>query len=89
MANKNQLAAYPPKIRQKWSFLVDKAGKSVPEVCDLYAISRKTYYKWRRADHADGRYIPREEHPETKIKGEVQVCIAEEKLRINYGPMKI
>ena len=89
MANKNQLAAYPPKIRQKWYFLADKAGKTVDEVCDLYAISRKTYYKWRRIDHADRKYVPRKEHPETKIKGEVKIYMAEEKLRINYGPMKM
>lgn len=89
MANKNQAAAYPSKIRQKWYFLVDKAGKTVDEVCDLYVISRKTYYKWKAIDHTDRKYIPRKEHPETKIKNEVRICIAEEKLRINYGPQKM
>lgn len=89
MANKNQVAAYPPKVRQKWYFLADKAGKTVGEVCDLYCISRKTYYKWRRKDLGSVKYVPRKEHPETKIKGEVRICIAEEKLRINYGPVKM
>ena len=41
MANTNQQAAYPPKIRARWYFLVNKAGKTVGEVCGLYAISRK------------------------------------------------
>src|SRR3989344_7898949 len=89
MANKNQAAAYPSKIRQKWYFLVEKAGKTVDEVCDLYDISRKTYYKWRGIDHGSRMYIPRKEHPETKIKGGVRICISEEKLRLNYGPKKM
>src|SRR3989338_261586 len=89
MANKNQAAAYPPKIRQKWYFLVEKAGKTVDEVCDLYDISRKTYYKWRAMDHGSVLHIPRKEHPETKIKGEIRICVSEEKLRLNYGPKKM
>jgi len=89
MANKNQVASYPPKIRKKWYFLVDKVGKTVNEVCDLYMISRKTYYKWRKNDLGDRIYIPKKEHPETKIKGEIKIFICQEKLRINYGPMKM
>ena len=89
MANKNQVAAYPPKIRQKWYFLTEKAGKTVEEVCGLYDISRKTYYKWKAKDLGSRMYIPRKEHPETKIKGAVRICIAEEKLRLNYGPRKM
>lgn len=89
MANKNQSAAYPAKVRQKWYFLAEKAGKTVDEICSLYLISRKTYYKWRRIDHASRSYIPKKEHPETKIKDEIKILIAEEKLRINYGPMKM
>jgi len=89
MANKNQAAAYPSKVRQKWYFLVEKAGKNVNEVCDLYCISRKTYYKWRRKDFGSRIYIPRKEHPQTKIKGGIKIFICEEKLRINYGPRKM
>jgi transposase InsO family protein len=89
MAHKNQAAAYPSKIRQKWYFLVEKAGKTVDEVCGLYAISRKTFYKWRTIDHASRIYVPKRAHPETKIKGEIRIFISEEKLRINYGPRKM
>src|SRR3989344_5442306 len=89
MANKKQQAAYPAKVRQKWYFLVEKAGKTVDEVCSLYLISRKTYYKWKAVDHADRSYVSKKEHPETKIKGEVRICISEEKLRLNYGPKKM
>jgi len=89
MANKKQAAAYPPKIRSKWYFLVEKAGKRVNEVCKLYFISRKTYYKWRNIDLGDRIYIPKKEHPETKIKGKLKIFICEQKLRINYGPRKM
>ncbi len=89
MANKNQEAAYPSKVRQKWYFLVEKAGKTVDEICDLYDISRKTYYKWRAKDLGNKKYVPRKEHPETKIKGEIKIFICEEKMRINYGPLKM
>lgn len=91
MANKNQAAAYPPKIRQKWYFLVEKAGspKTVDEICDLYAISRKTYYKWYARDHGGHEHRPKKEHPATKLKGEVKTFVCEEKLRINYGPLKM
>src|SRR3989338_4426654 len=89
MANKNQLAAYPSRVRAKWYFLVEKAGKSVGEVCEIYMISRKTYYKWRKKDLGSRIYVLKKEHPETKIKGEVKIFICEEKLRINYGPRKM
>ena len=89
MANKNQLAAYQSKVRAKWYFLVEKAGKTVDEVCGLYMISRKTYYKWRAVDRGSRKHIPKKEHPRTKLKGEIKTFICEEKLRINYGPRKM
>ena len=88
MANTKQSAAYTPKVRQKWYFLVEN-GKTVDEVCDLYFISRKTYYKWKTIDHKDRAYVPRREHPDTKLKGEVKTFVCKEKLRINYGPKKM
>lgn len=89
MANKNQKCAYEAKVRQKWYFLVEKAGKTVDEVCDLYMISRKTYYKWRKKNLGSRMYISKKEHPETKIKGEIRIFIENEKKRINYGPLKM
>ena len=89
MANKKQTAAYPPKVRQKWYFLVEQAGKTVDQVCGLYFISRKTYYKWRKIDRNSHVHKERKEHPDTKIKGEIKIFICNEKLRINYGPKKM
>lgn len=89
MANKKQKSAYEPRVRARWYFLVGTVGKTVNEVCDLYFISRKTYYKWRKKDLGSRTYIPKKEHPETKIKGDIKVFICNEKLRINYGPLKM
>lgn len=89
MANTKQAAAYPPKIRQKWYFLVEKVGEPVDKICDLYAISRKTYYKWRAIDCGSREYIPRKQHPQTKIAGDLKIFISEEKLKTNYGPKKM
>jgi putative transposase len=89
MANKNQRCSYEVKVRQKWYFLVEKTGKTVGEVCDLYFISRKTYYKWRKKDLGSRSHLSKKEHPNTKIKGEVKIFICEEKTRINYGPLKM
>jgi transposase InsO family protein len=89
MANRNQRCAYEPKVRAKWYFLVEKTGKTVDEVCDLYFISRKTYYKWRTRDLGSKMYQPKKEHPQTKIKNEIKIFISNEKKRINYGPLKM
>lgn len=89
MANRNQKSAYGHKVRAKWYFLVEKAGKTVDEVCDLYFISRKTYYKWRNIDLGSRSHIPKKEHPQTKIKDDIKKFICDEKLRINYGPLKM
>ena len=89
MANKKQQPAYPVKVRQKWYFMVEKLEKTVDEVCKIYMIPRKTYYKWKTIDHADRTYVPKKEHPDTKLKGEVKIFVCAEKLRINYGPLKM
>lgn len=89
MANKNQTPAYPVNVRTRWYSLVDRRGKKVDEVCDMYFISRKTYYKWRMYDLGSTAYVRRKEHPETKIKGAVRVLIYDEKKRVNYGPKKM
>jgi len=88
MSNK-QPAAYPPRIRNKWYFLVEQAGRTVNQVCELYFISRKTYYKWRAMDRGSPAYISKKEHPQTKIKGEIKQFICGQKLLINYGPKKM
>jgi len=89
MANKGQSPSYPPKVRQKWYWLVDKGGKTVKEVCELYFVPRKTYYKWRRLDLGDHAHIPERVHPNTKLKGGLKEMVIKEKRLTNYGPKKM
>lgn len=89
MMKKQHEPAYGPKIRSKWYFLVEKAGRSVNEMCSLYAISRKTYYKWHAKDHGSRKHNPRQIQPRTKLTSEIKIFIESQKLRTNYGPKKM
>lgn len=87
----SKLAA-PKELRARWYLQVEKYGKSVPEVCKIFGVSRKTYYKWYLKDHPRmgglGR-PPRKTHPHTKIFGDLRVVIVEAKRKYNYGPKKM
>lgn len=81
----------PKHVRARWYLQAEKVGKPVSEVCQLFGISRKTYYKWYRRDHPVmkvGRG-PRKMHPQTKIYGNIQVVIVDLKTKYNYGPKKM
>jgi transposase len=81
----------PKELRFRWYLQADKYGKSVKEVCTIFGISRKTYYKWRRKDYPSGRptYHPRKQHPNLKLTGRVRLLIYNAKLKYNYGPNKM
>jgi transposase len=90
MTNERNNPCYSRKIRNKWYFLVDYAGKTIDEICSLYFISKKTYYKWRRRDlKEDRKYIPRKTHPNLKLTHNIKIIIEETKLKTNYGPEKM
>ena len=81
----------PRELRFRWYLQVDKYGKSVGEVCQIFGISRKTYYKWRAKDYPHGRptYHPRKQHPNLKLTGRVRLLIYNAKIKYNYGPNKM
>jgi len=85
------LLSAPKEIRARWYLQADKYGKSVKEVCPIFGITRKTYYKWYRRDHPYGMTgrPPRKMHPHTKILGNIRVVIVEAKQKYNYGPKKM
>lgn len=87
----NKSVVFPPELRGRWYLQVEKYGKSVSEVCVMFGISRKTYYKWYKRDHPLGKTgrRPKRMHPHTKIQGNIQVFIVEQKTRYNYGPKKM
>lgn len=88
---KNHTPAAPRDIRFRWYKQVEQYNKTVQEVCEIFGISKKTYYKWYRRDHGlfGNKYKNRKEHPHTKIKGGVRVLLVEAKKKYNYGPEKM
>lgn len=81
----------PRDMRFRWYRQVEQYGKTVPEVCDIFGISRKTYYKWYRKDHGLGsnHYKSRSIHPHTKLTPRVRVLLVEAKEQYNFGPEKM
>ena len=81
----------PRDIRFRWYLQVEKYGKTVPEVCSIFGMSPKTYYKWYKQDHGlcSNEYKPRARHPDTKIYGLVEDVLLEAKKKCNYGPNKM
>lgn len=84
------LAAERP-MRFRWYLQVEKYGKKVDDVCDIFGISKKTYYKWYKRDHGLGtnEYKPRDRHPATKLTGLPEKVLREAKERYNFGPEKM
>lgn len=87
----NHTPSAPHDMRFRWYRQVEECRKSVPEVCEIFGMSRKTYYKWYKRDHGllIHQFKNRSEHPQTKIKGKIRVLIVETKQMYNYGPKKM
>ena len=82
---------YPREIRFRWYLQVEKYRKPVTEACTIFGISRKTYYKWYEHDHGLRKrdYSAPQHQPNTKLTSEVKILIEQEKLKTNYGPLKM
>jgi transposase len=81
----------PREMRFRWYRQVEQYNKKVEEVCEIFGISRKTYYKWYRRDHGlePGQRKPRKVHPHIKITGKVRARLVDAKQTYNYGPKKM
>jgi transposase-like protein len=87
-----QTPPYPKFLRARWYLQVEKGKKPVKEVCQIFGVSRKTYYKWYRFDHdlrIGSRDPKKKRQPNTKLTKDVCELIRKEKLRTNYGPLKM
>lgn len=82
---------FPRELRARWYLQTDKYGKSVTDVCQIFGISRKTYYKWYSKDHgmSSNQYQPRRTHPHTKLTPIIRLAVYEAKKLYNYGPKKM
>jgi len=85
------LAKYPKELRFKWYLWVEKHQHTVRETCQLFGIQRKIYYYWYAKDHSlvSNQYVPRKPHPHLKLTSNVKIFIEKEKLKTNYGPLKM
>lgn len=84
--------SYPRKQRFQWYLQVNKEKRSVREVCQIFGVSRKTYYKWRKQDlglRGDTLYQSAKKQPNTKLTYPVKRFIEEQKLKTNYRPLKM
>lgn len=81
--------AYPARVRQKWYFLLEKAGWTADRLCREYGISKKTLYKWRRKDRGSREHVPKRPQPKQKLSPEIVAFVVEAKGRGNPGPLKL
>lgn len=84
--------SYPRKQRFQWYLQVNKEKRSVKEVCQIFGVSRKTYYKWREQDlglSGNTSYQSTKKQPNIKLTYPVRRFIEEQKQRTNYGPLKM
>lgn len=81
--------SYPKDKRLLWYRAVDRDKQNVSRVCKMFSISRKTYYKWKKRDFGLGgnTYSPIKRN--TKLTWEVRKFIEENKIKLNYGPLKM
>lgn len=73
---------------------VNKYKRSVKEICKIFGLSRKTYYKWRTKDYGydklnNCQYQPKKKQPNLKLVPKVCTFIENQKLITNYGPLKM
>lgn len=81
----------PREARARWYLQVEKYGKSVLEVCEIFGISKKTYHKWYNRDHGycSRKYENRIDHPGLKLTPQIRMAIYGAKIKFNYGPLKM
>lgn len=82
---------YDREQRFRWYRQVDKYHRPVKETCQIFGISRKTYYYWRTRDfgRAGPGYTPVKKQPNIKLTSRVKKIIEECKQKTNYGPLKM
>jgi transposase len=78
-------------MRFRWYRQVEQSGKTIPDVCAIFGISKKTYHKWYNRDHGytTNTYRSRRTHPQTKLTPRIQLAVIQTKWQYNYGPEKM
>ena len=90
----NKAMSYPRistrRQRSRWYHQVHICGKPVKEVCSIFGISRRCYYRWHQKDFGPvpSCHSPKRQ-PNLKLTAEVKQFIETEKQKTNYGPLKM
>lgn len=84
-------AKYVREQRFRMYLQVAKKKYSVVEICQIFGISRKTYYKWKKFDYGEGnnQYRSPGSQPKLKLTHDVRKFIEQSKEKTNYGPLKM
>jgi len=82
---------YEREFRLRWYRLAERDKRSVREICEIFGIPKKTYYKWYARDHGYGRndYRERKLDSKQKLTPELKIWIVAKKRKTNYGPLKM
>lgn len=75
--------------RKRWYYQIDHCGKTITEVCKIFGISRKCFYRWQKKDFSVRLYQSKRTQPNLKLTFGVKKFIVQEKMRTNYGPLKM
>jgi len=82
--------SYPKEKRILWYQSVDRYHRTVKETCQIFGISRKNYYHWRKRDFGlSGNTVHSGFKVNTKLTWEVKKFIEKNKIDLNYGPLKM
>lgn len=81
--------SYPKDKRILWYRGVDRDKRNVSDICQTFGVSRKTYYKWRKRDFGLTGNTYHSIKRNTKLTWEVRKFIEENKIRLNYGPLRM
>gem|GEM_PF-4948173 len=81
---------YPKEKRILWYQSVDLYHRTVKETCQIFGISRKNYYHWKKRDFGlSGNTVNQSFKSNTKLTWEIRKFIEEYKLKYSYGPLKM
>jgi 2'-5' RNA ligase len=82
--------SYPKEKRILWYQSVDRYHRTVKETCQIFGISRKNYYHWRKRDFGlTGNTVHSRIKSNTKLVWEVRQFIEKNKKDLNYGPLRM
>ncbi len=84
-------------IENRYKMIIEseRSGKTISDVCTAYAVSRQTWYKWKKRYNVYGllglKNQSRKPHniKNVKVTKDIEKIILELRLNNRFGPMRI